>query len=153
MTQAGRHDLLLLDSDILFADRILDLLLDHPSRDALVMRTSGVLGDEEIKVERDARGCIRRIGKEIGAASAAGESIGMEKFSASTAARLHDILGERKERNEFYEASFQQLIEAGVCVTGVDAGEVPCMEIDTPEDYAVARGIADALDQRIKTSR
>ncbi len=76
---------------------------------------------------------------------AAGESVGIEKFDAPTAARLFEILGRRKDRNEFYEASFQELIDGGCSVYAVDNGAYGCMEIDTPHDLAVAQRLATTL--------
>ncbi len=112
---------------------------------ALIMRSSRSLGHEEIKLELDASGRIVRIGKEIDPARAVGESVGMEKFSASTASRLFEILDRRKERHEFYEASFQEMIDGGCPVYAVDSGIYGCMEIDTPEDLAAADRLAPTL--------
>jgi choline kinase len=146
---AGRavagHDMLLLDADILFDRRLIPLLLENPHANALIGRSSKNLGHEEIKLEVDSSGRILRIGKEINPTHAAGESVGIEKFSASTATRLFEILGRRKERNEFYEASFQEMIDEGCSIFAVDTGTYNCMEIDTPDDLAAAERMAPAL--------
>jgi choline kinase len=142
---AAGQDILLLDADILFDRRLLPLLLQAPHENALIMRASGKLGHEEIKLEVDGSGRIVRIGKEIDPEGAVGESLGIEKFGASTAIRLFEILGNRKERNEFYEASFQEMIDGGCPVYVVDSGAYGCMEIDTPEDLAAARRLAPTL--------
>ena len=142
---AAGHDILLLDSDILFDRRLIPLLLESHHENALIMRTGGNLGQEEIKLELDRTRRILRIGKEIDPEMAAGESVGIEKFDAPTAARLFEILGRRKDRNEFYEASFQELIDGGCSVYAVDNGAYGCMEIDTPHDLAVAQRLATTL--------
>lgn len=143
--EAAGEDILLLDADILFDRRLIPLLLGTPYGNALIMRSSHSLGHEEIKLELDASGRIVRIGKEIDPALAAGESVGIEKFSAATASRLFEILDRRKVRNEFYEASFQEMIDGGCPVYAVDSGSYGCMEIDTPEDLAAADRLAPAL--------
>lgn len=143
---AGGQDILLLDADILFDRRLVPLLLVAPYGNALIMRSSGKLGREEIKLELDGTGRILRIGKEIDLERAAGESVGIEKFSAATALRLFEILDRRKVRNEFYEASFQEMIDGGSSVYAVDSGAYGCMEIDTPEDLAAARDLASSLE-------
>lgn len=141
---AGR-DILLLDADILFDRRLIPLLLESRHENALVMRSSRSLGAEEIKLEMEESGRILRIGKEIDPKRAAGESVGIEKFSAATASRLFEILDRRKVKNEFYEATFQEMIDGGSPVYAVDSGAYGCMEIDTPEDLATAQVLAPAL--------
>lgn len=142
---ARGRDMLLLDADILFDRRLITLLRDARHDDALIMRSGGKLGHEEIKVELDPSGRILRIGKEIDPERAAGESVGIEKFSAATASRLFGILDRRKERNEFYEASFQEMIDEGCAINAVDSGAYGCMEIDTPDDLAAAQHLAPTL--------
>jgi choline kinase len=142
---AGR-DVLLLDSDILFHPSLITTLLDDPRANALLVRESGDLTHEEIKVVVDPGGRIIRIGKDIPPADAAGESIGIEKFSSAAAAQLFDILSRRHTVNEFYERSFQELIDGGTPMHAVGCGAVPCMEIDTPEDLARAHRMALEID-------
>lgn len=142
---AARRDILLLDADILFDRRLIPLLLVAPYGNALIMRSGAELGQEEIKLELDASGRILTIGKEIDPKRATGESVGIEKFSASTASRLFEILGRRKDRNEFYEASFQEMIDGGSSVYAVDSGTYGCMEIDTAADLAAAQHLAPTL--------
>jgi choline kinase len=139
------RDMLLMDGDILFDSRLLQQLMNVPVTNGLIMRRTNHLGAEEIKVEIDGLGVVKRIGKDVDAHVAAGESIGIEKFDAKTSANLFDILGRRKERNEFYEASFQELIDLGATVHAVDSRGLPCMEIDTIEDLTAANELAATL--------
>jgi len=142
---AAGQDMLLLDADILFDRRLIPHLLKSPHENALIMRSSRNLGQEEIKLELESSGRVLQIGKEIDPAHAAGESVGIEKFAAPAASRLFEILSRRKDRNEFYEASFQEMIDGGTPVYAVDSGAYGCMEIDTPEDLAAAERLAPAL--------
>ena len=136
------EELLLLDSDILFAPGILRLLMNASSQNALVVRRTGDLGSEEIKVLLDGDGRVLRIGREIDPVTAQGESVGIERFSAKGASALFSVLEKRRSKNELYEASFQQLIDDGVQIHGVDSGGLPCIEIDTPEDLRSAERLA-----------
>ncbi len=130
---------LLLDADILFSSALVSRLLGSAHESALLVRRSATLGEEEIKVVLDGGGRVVSIGKEIDPRRAAGESIGIEKFSAEASAALFAILDRRREKDEFYEASMQEMIEGGVAMFGVDTEGEPCIEIDTPDDLSVAR--------------
>ncbi|MGA2587760.1 MAG: phosphocholine cytidylyltransferase family protein [Candidatus Aminicenantales bacterium] len=140
------EEMVLLDADVIFHAGILRRLLDNPHPDALVLRSEGRLGAEEIKVELDAGRYVLKIGKEIDPRTAAGESVGLEKFSAATTERLFDLLGRRKSIYEFYEASFQEMIDGGAKVAAVDSGGLPCLEIDTFEDLRAAEALAPCIE-------
>jgi choline kinase len=120
-------------------------VIRSPHANGLIIRATNHLGTEEIKVELDGLGVVKRIGKEIDPGVAAGESIGIEKFSASAVDILFEVLNRRKERNEFYEASFQEMIDKGVQVHAVDSAGLPCIEIDTLEDLAAADELARTI--------
>lgn len=136
------HELLLLDSDIVFDDEIVPLLLKSPSESCLAVQTDGPFGEEEIKVQIDERGDILRIGKTVDAASTHGESIGIEKFSRGDTTALFRTLEKRvqdeKRVNEFYEASFQEMIDSGIRIHALEVGPRRCIEIDTAEDLEAA---------------
>jgi choline kinase len=138
--------MLLMDADILFDGRILDRLKAERHEDALVVRTTGRLGDEEVKVQADAHGFVVRIGKELAPSMAAGESVGIERFSALTTQALFASLAQRKDRHEFYESSFQEIIDAGARIRMVDSAPYQCLEIDTLEDFHAAEIVAKTLD-------
>jgi choline kinase len=140
------QDVLLLDGDILFDPQVLEPLLQTSHGDALLMRRTDRLGAEEIKLLLDPFGFVKRIGKEIDPREAVGESVGIEKFAASTATKLFETLERRRDRNEFYEASFQEIITAGTTIYAVEGGAAVCMEIDTFEDL-------EAAEQLTRTAR
>lgn len=139
------QQIILLDADILFDKGILSRLLASPHADALVMRASNNLGHEEIKCELDRQGVVMKIGKHLDPKKSAGESLGIEKFSAATTAMLFDVLSRRHVHDEFYEASFQEVIDNGARIFAVDSGGLPCMEIDTPDDLIAAEELAKKL--------
>ncbi len=139
---AAGEELLLLDGDILFDPVLLAELAASPHENCLLYRRDPAMGEEEVKVALDPAGRVRRIGKDIDSRVAAGESVGIEKFSRAASRELFTILEMRKERVEFYEASFQRLIDDGTCIQALDCGSRACIEIDTPADLQEAEHIA-----------
>lgn len=139
------QEIILLDADILFDQMILARLLTSPHEDALVMRASDHLGAEEIKCILDADGAVLRIGKQLDPKKSAGESLGIEKFSPATTSKLFDVLSRRHVYDEFYEASFQEVIDNGARIFSVQSDGLPCMEIDTPSDLVGAEELAKKL--------
>ena len=137
--------IILLDADILFDQQILVRLFASPHDDALIMRTSNHLGHEEIKCELNEDGEVVKIGKHLDPKKSAGESLGIEKFSPSTTAKLFDVLSRRHVHDEFYEASFQEVIDGGARIFAVESGGFPCMEIDTPDDLQAAEELVKKL--------
>jgi len=135
----------LLDCDVLFDPELLDRLLGDPHPNRLAVRNEGELGAEEIKVTLAADDRLTYIGKEVDPAKAKGESVGVHAFSAEFAAKLFPALERRqlveKRVNEFYEHTFQELIEGGEAIYPVRLDALRSMEIDTAEDLARARAL------------
>jgi choline kinase len=135
----------LLDSDILFEPAVIARLLDHDSPNRLGLRTTGSVGEEEMKVSLGPDGRVENLTKEMPLAEAVGESVGLEIFSGEFVTELMSVLTRRMKVdgfiNEYYEASFVELMQAGQDVRPVDLGELVCMEIDTPEDLETARQV------------
>ena len=111
-------------------------------QDHAAIRVSGEHGEEEIRVKADGSRNIVLIGKETPLNDTYGESIGIEVFSAETTAYLFTILEQRVKRGvgrtEFYEASFQEMINHGTQLKAVDISAFPAIEIDTVEDLQLA---------------
>ena len=149
LTEAGGNvppeRLLLLDSDIVFSPDLLPFLVHQPHPDVVAVRVEGDHNDEEIRVMVDEEKRIVLIGKETPLAATYGESIGIEIFSYGTAERLFRVLERRVRagagRSEFYEASFQAMIDEGAELRAVDVTRFPATEIDTPEDLAYAEQV------------
>lgn len=135
-------DMLLLDSDILFDRRIVTALLDSPHTDCLALNRDIAVGEEEIKVRLDGNSRVLEISKTVAIDAAAGESIGIERFSAPFVEGLYDLLADMIEQEElvgiFYEAAFERMIERGSALHAVDISAFPCMELDTVEDFHAA---------------
>ena len=136
---AGEEGILLLDSDILFHRGIVRALLDAPHADCLALSAAHPVGEEEIKVQLHGDHRVRAISKTVAVADAAGESIGIERFSADFTAALFDevdtMIRREGQSGVFYESAFERLIARGFSLHAVDISRFPCMELDTVEDF------------------
>ena len=137
------EEIFLLDSDIVCEEGVLDVVLDHEAPNRLGLRTQGEIGAEEMKVRLDDAGLVAALTKEMPPAAAAGESVGLEVFSAAFVADLVPVLARRLHgegrRNEYYEEAFTELAAAGHAIVPLDLGDLRCLEIDTPDDLETAR--------------
>jgi choline kinase len=147
-------DCILLDSDIIFDYRIISKLLASEHKDCLAVNCNHKLGDEEIKVIVDSTHKIQHIGKETDPAKSIGESIGIERFSHDFFKKLGEVLERKivKEQNvnEFYEVSFQELIDKGNGIFAIDVSEYRSMEIDTPSDLERASSEIQKINGNIQ---
>jgi choline kinase len=132
---------ILLDGDVVFDLGILEELVER-GPDCLAVRSVGEIGLEEVKVTADIHDRVLAIGKHVPVRSAMGESVGIELFSAATSrklfASLHQRVREQGLVHEYYEAAFQQLLDEGTTLYGVDIGSMYASEIDTIEDLREA---------------
>ena len=131
-------DFILFDADIVFDHRILEKLLNSKHNNALMLRTSSDLSEEEMKVKIDDKNKILEINKNIPPKEAAGESLGIEKFSFECAKHLFNKLDENIMKknlvNDFYEKSFEDILKEGSEIYAVDVDGLKCAEVDFVED-------------------
>jgi choline kinase len=146
---------ILLDGDVVFDVGVIEELVER-GPDCLAVRSVGEIGLEEVKVTADLEDRVLAIGKHVPVRSAMGESVGIELFSASSARRLfaalHQRVGVQGLVNEYYEAAFQQIIDDGATLYGVDIGSMYASEIDTIDDLMAANerlAQAPAFDVRV----
>jgi choline kinase len=132
---------ILLDGDVVFDLEVAEELVSR-GPDCLAVRSVGEIGLEEVKVMADKEDRVLAIGKHVPVRSAMGESVGIELFSAASSRRLfatlHQRVFEQGLHHEWYEAAFQQLIDDGATLYGVDIGSMYATEIDTVEDLMAA---------------
>ncbi len=132
---------ILLDGDVVFDIAVIENLVER-GPDCLAVRSVGEIGLEEVKITADNEDRVLAIGKHVPVRSAMGESVGIELFSAASSrklfAALHARVIEQNLVNEYYEAAFQQIVDEGVTLYGVDIGTMYATEIDTIEDLRAA---------------
>ncbi len=150
-----RNDILLLDSDIIFDKLILKKLLESGYDTCLALKNH-IADEEQIKVLLDNNNRILKIGKEVDIKKSAGESIGIEKLSKEFLNEMYKILDrkilEENNVNEFYEVTFQELIDRNIDlfnIYAVDVSEYECIEIDTLEDFKKAKKILKKIEHKI----
>ena len=142
LTRAHVEDggFILLDGDVVFDVGVVEELVER-GPDCLAVRSVGEIGLEEVKVTADNEDRVLAIGKHVPVRSAMGESVGIELFSAASSKRLFAALHQRVREQglvgEYYEAAFQQIIDEGSTLYGVDIGSMYATEIDTIEDPRV----------------
>jgi choline kinase len=135
-------DFLYLHADTVFAPQILGGLAAEETGEAILAVDRKVCGEEEMKYTLAEDGSVDRLNKTMPPGEAAGEFLGLARFSASTLPRLRGaterILG-RGEFQCFVEAALQEMVDDGELVLSVfDTGDWPWREIDFPEDYEAA---------------
>lgn len=140
------QDFLLLDSDILFDPQIIPTLLATEGSALSLNRHE--LGDEEIKVIVDAEGQVLEISKTCSPQEAIGESVGIEKMTASYSKALFQELVQMIEGegliDVFYERAFERLIPQGHTFKVVDTTNLFSIELDTVEDFENAKKLIPA---------
>ena len=134
---------ILFNSDVLFHDKVLEILLKSNFGSALVIDDGKVLGPEEMKVRMNNNRLIVDISKSIDPLTSEGEFIGISKFSDQ---RIIDKLLSRcrllidfGKTDVFYEEAFRLLSIEEPCIHGVSIKGLPWIEVDTPKDYEIAK--------------
>lgn len=135
-------DFLLLDSDLLYDPAIIKQVTESSAANVLTL-IRHELGEEEMKVVTDDNGTIREISKTCNPASAAGESLGIEKIGASYSTALYKELEQMMDtehlEDKFYELAFERLIPQGHSYKVIDVTEFFSCELDTVEDFENAK--------------
>jgi len=134
-------DFLLMDSDILCDPAAVVRIAQQPESALALNRHE--CGEEEIKVIVDAEGRITEISKVCSIQQAIGESVGIERMTATYSEALYHELQQMIEReglvDVFYERAFERLIPQGHTFRVVDTTDYFSYELDTPEDFERAQ--------------
>lgn len=142
-------DILLFNADVWFDPRILSLLIDHDQNAMIVDEKP--CGQEEVKVVVDANQRIIRIGKDIPPDECMGEYIGIGRFQSESVAALSDALQSYNEYNKhhqlFYESAVNDILDQHI-IQARPMGNLKAVEIDTPQDYARAKSLADCSTRK-----
>jgi choline kinase len=134
---------LLLNGDSLFEPEVLRRLLAAPPAPiGVATQRKDVYDDDDMKVEVDARGRLRAIGKALSSGRISAESIGILRFRDNGAARfrraLDDAVRGRSSRRAYYLEVIDRLARQGG-VESVDVTGLWWREVDSPSDLALAR--------------
>lgn len=134
-----RNDFVYLNGDVVFHTGVLERLLKSRFDTCIAVKV-GKVGEEEVKVRLSANH-VETIGKDMKASDADGEFIGIAKFSKkfnnSFIAKLNEVVEEGKA-DHFFEVALDRAL-GSFDVYAVDVSDLPCIEVDTYEDFNLAR--------------
>lgn len=135
------RDVVKLDGDLVFEAAVLEALFEAGG-DACAALEDGVTPpDEAMKVEM-ADGRIRRFGKGVATARAAGESIGVERFAAATVPSLRRVIDAAVRggrTNLYYEDVYNDLLDGGLAMRAASVARLRWCEVDDLADLDAAR--------------
>jgi choline kinase len=133
------------DADVMFDKTILSQLINCEHDTALCIDKNIHLDAEEIKVIIKDNNRVVKASKTVNPEDAIGESIGIEKICADTATQLFDelevMMQDVQNHQQYYEAAYERLIEKKVPFYALDISGLKWIEIDTKEDFAIAKKI------------
>ncbi len=133
------RDFVYLNGDVLFEAALLERVVRAPCQAALAVEAKPC-GEEEVKVICDEAGRVLEIGKELDPKLSLGEFIGVARFTAPFTAWFYKALDDVRHdgmRNEYFEEALARMA-ARHPMHAVDVTDLPCIEIDFPEDYEAA---------------
>ncbi len=135
-------DFLYFNGDVLFHPQLVERLVTAPAENALAVEHKRC-GDEEVKVILDGSR-ITAIGKEVDQNSSFGEFIGIARFSGRVGPlfrkTLEEVIERRKLLKNYFETAVDLMLDQAP-FTSVDITDLPCIEIDFPEDLERARTV------------
>lgn len=128
------------NADVVFDRRLVERLKASAAPSALAIETAAC-AEEEVKViVRDGR--ITRIGKQLDPAECLGEFVGVARFGRELAPAFVDALTTLVESEGIVDDYFERAVDrlcADWPITPVDISDLPCREIDFPEDLETVR--------------
>lgn len=129
-----------LNGDLVFDAELVEQLLAFPREKSCAVGRLGACGEEEIKFCIAADGRITEINKRIPPQRAAGEAIGLNKFSGGFWRQLKRALKELKEPHggEYFEFAVERVIRDGGELCVLDAGRLRAVEVDFYDDWKAA---------------
>jgi len=142
-------EILLIDADQWFYPGVITKLRESRERDVIAFHSKIEVDEEAVKVVLNGNYRVVEMGKPVDIKKAAGEAIGVRKFSPRFMDQLYAVLERRivKEGilDQVFEYSVQEMLEHGALLYAVDPCEWPSIEMDTPEDYERAKQMMAAF--------
>lgn len=125
-------DVLWMNGDVVFNERVLPLLLANKT--SMVVNRSTV-GEEEVKYRTDENGRILSVSKEV--EHGEGEAVGINFFTRQDLPMLRKYL-ENCRDNDYFEKAVEGCIKGGLSVWSTRVEVSDCVELDFPEDLIKA---------------
>lgn len=140
-----RDDFVYLNGDVVFHKEVLERLLKS-DYDICIAVERKQASEEEVKV-RLVSNLVEAIGKDMEPSKAHGEFIGIAKFSKRFnklfISKLNEVVEEGKA-DQFFEVALDRTLK-NYDVYAVDVSNLPCIEVDTYEDFNIAKKLCARL--------
>jgi choline kinase len=133
-------DFIYFNADVLFGSNLLEKISGNSKYSELLLETKSC-ADEEVKMIIDDDNRILEIGKKLEISRCAGEFIGIGKFKRNILPQFAKYLQygvDTGQDNNYFEYAVD-LLAKDVVLKAVPTDDIPCIEIDFPEDLAKAK--------------
>jgi choline kinase len=141
--ELGTGSTLVVNGDGLYHPQIFAMALERAHEDFLVLDTRKDLGDEEMKAAY-VDGALMTLSKELSPDEAAGEYIGIARFTEATFRRVRQVAGDMVSWGDtdcWYESAIERVARERR-IGMLDIGELPWTEIDDKNDLDAAATLA-----------
>jgi choline kinase len=129
-----------MNGDVVFDERVLDVVGDHIRDDrSFVCVNTDSVAEEEVKYTLDDRGMIAGLSKQV--EGALGEAVGINFVAGKDKAALITRLDECDD-TDYFEYGIELAIQKdGLAFEPVDISEFPCVEVDFEADLGRANAM------------
>lgn len=129
-------DVIWMNGDVIFSAEVLRRVISGSGSGMAAMR--GRVGEEEVKYRTDPAGRIVAVSKVLHPAE--GEAVGINLVRAADIGRLRSALA-RCEAQDYFEKGIEIAIDEGLAIFERNVSDLPCIEVDFPEDLEAGRRI------------
>jgi len=147
--ELANEEFLLLNSDVLFAPRMVKGILSADKESTLMVDDVHPLAKEEMRVMVDEDKRITAISKELDPKVSEGEYIGLARFGKGFSKAFFEKMDEMidvGQRDVWYEQAIAQILDEHPLYALSTKG-LPWIEVDTFEDLARAEEVARAIER------
>jgi len=134
------EDFIYFNADVIFGKNLLEKISDKSEYSQLLLETKSC-AEEEVKMIINKNNRILEIGKQLEIERCAGEFIGIGKFNKNILSEFKKFLQygiDNKQENNYFEYAVN-LLAKKVVLKAVPTDDIPCIEIDFPQDLERAK--------------
>lgn len=147
LTQEIGDDLLLINSDDFYDERMISLLLENEARTSILVDVEKELTEEAMRVKLDSNQNLCYINKKMGLNEADGEYIGISKLAKPELDVLYKVaktMIDNGDTNAWYENVYEACASE-IEIVGVSTNGYPWVEIDDFNDLETAKKLAASV--------
>jgi len=134
------RDFIYLNGDVLFPPALLKRIIDSDRENPMAIEVKQC-GAEEVKVIVDENGRITDVGKGFDPSRSLGEFIGVARFDSTITDPFIEALEHYDAEGfemAYFEDALNRITDTSV-LSAVDVTDMPCIEVDFPEDIEQAK--------------